>query len=463
MTAERGATDAVDAGAEAERGRVLALLRRHGWNATSFQVLEPGFRYWFDGDDACVAYVDTGGAWVGAGAPLCPLGRCAEVAERFIAAARQAGRRACLFATEERFTARSGLASLMIGEQPLWDPAAWDESLRQSRGLREQVRRARAKGVAVRALTAAELGDEASPPRQAMNALIERWLRARPMAPMGFLVQLHLFSHPEERRCFVAEQGGRLVGLLGAVPIYARGGWFLEDLLRDPAAPNGTAELLVDGAMRAAAAEGARCATLGLAPLSGVASGWLRAARQSMAGLYDFEGLRAFKAKLRPRSWAPIYLSYPAAQGVAASTYDVLAAFSREGVLRFGLRTLLRAPSLVVRLLGALLVPWTLLLALVDPARWFPSPWVQRGWVLFDGLLVLGLLSLSRRWRHGLATALAALVSADAALTLGEVILYNAPRARGADWLVLALAVAAPTAAAALLFCGRVHRGILRP
>ena len=55
---------------DAERRRVLAMLRRHGWNATSFQVLEPGFQYWFPDDDACVAYVDTGAAWIAAGAPL---------------------------------------------------------------------------------------------------------------------------------------------------------------------------------------------------------------------------------------------------------------------------------------------------------------------------------------------------------------------------------------------------------
>ena len=53
------------AGLSNERLRVLALLKRHGWNATSFQILEPGFRYWFDGDalgEACVGYVDTGSA-----------------------------------------------------------------------------------------------------------------------------------------------------------------------------------------------------------------------------------------------------------------------------------------------------------------------------------------------------------------------------------------------------------------
>src|SRR6185369_738654 len=53
-----------------DAARVLPLLRRHGWNATSFQSLEEGFRYDFQGPDACVPYVDTGRAWVAAGAPI---------------------------------------------------------------------------------------------------------------------------------------------------------------------------------------------------------------------------------------------------------------------------------------------------------------------------------------------------------------------------------------------------------
>ena len=60
----------VTAGPEVDaHARVSALVRRYGWNATSFQVLEPGYRYFFHGPDAAVAYVDTGRAWVAAGAP----------------------------------------------------------------------------------------------------------------------------------------------------------------------------------------------------------------------------------------------------------------------------------------------------------------------------------------------------------------------------------------------------------
>src|SRR5262245_1196965 len=85
-----------------DRPRVLDLINRHGWNATAFQTLEAGYRYFFDGDDACVAYVDTGKAWVAAGAPIAAHDALGEVAARFVAAARQARRRVCFFATEER-------------------------------------------------------------------------------------------------------------------------------------------------------------------------------------------------------------------------------------------------------------------------------------------------------------------------------------------------------------------------
>ncbi len=47
--------------------RVLALLRRHGFNTTSFQALEDGLEYWWFDEDA---YADDGGAWVAAGAPI---------------------------------------------------------------------------------------------------------------------------------------------------------------------------------------------------------------------------------------------------------------------------------------------------------------------------------------------------------------------------------------------------------
>jgi len=441
-----------------EATRVLTLLERYGWNATSFQILEPGFRYWFDGDDACVGYVDTGRAWVAAGPPIAPLDRIAEVSARFVAAAHAADRRASFFATEARFRDAVPWPALRIGDQPMWAPAEWADVVRGSRSLREQVRRAQAKGVRVRAVDAAELAPD-QPLRTAVDALIARWLASRPLAPMGFLVQVDPFNHAERRRYFVAEHDGRAVGFLGVIPIYARDGWFFEDFLRDPAAPNGTVELLVDAGMRAAADERVPVVTLGLVPLAGDVSPWLRAIRRLGRTLYDFDGLRAFKAKFKPRSWDPIFLSYPPTLRSPTVVLDTLTAFSRGGLLQFGLETLLRGPAIVFRLLAALLLVWTALLALPISAPHFPSPIWQWSWVGFDAVLCAALFALAARWRQPLADVVASAVTADAAITLGQAVLYNAPRAHGVlDAAIIAVAVAAPTVAAVLLWNARVHR-----
>jgi phosphatidylglycerol lysyltransferase len=210
--------------------------------------------------------------------------------------------------------------------------------------------------------------------------------------------------------------------------------------------------------MRAAAAEQIPYVTLGLVPLSGEISPWLRAARRWGNSLYDFDGLRAFKAKLKPRAWDPIFLSYPRGNGFLAM-FDTLTAFARGGLFRFGIETLLRGPAIVMRVLAVLLLVWTALLALPTTAQWFPSPAWQWGWVGFDLVLAVSLLTLSYRWRAVLADVLAAAVTADAVVTLGQVIIYDLPRERGPlDIIVVVMAIIAPTVAAILLWNARVHR-----
>src|SRR4029079_8752939 len=48
-----------------ERKDIVQLLLAHGWNATSFQLLEPGYLYYRTPVGA-VAYRDTGKTWVAA-------------------------------------------------------------------------------------------------------------------------------------------------------------------------------------------------------------------------------------------------------------------------------------------------------------------------------------------------------------------------------------------------------------
>jgi phosphatidylglycerol lysyltransferase len=430
----------------------LELVRRYGWNATSFQTLEEGYRYFFHAD-GLVAYVDTGHAWVAAGAPIAPIGQIEHLLCEFLRVAAEQGRRACLFATEERLLELSGdrLRSLRIGEQPVWDPRAWERILKRRRSLREQLRRARAKGVLFREVTAAEL--DAGETRVGIERVAERWLKTRNLAPMEFLVRLELFSFTQERRCFVAEQGGKIVGVAGVVPVPARSGWFIEDLVRDPAAPNGTGELLIDGVMRWASQRDCAWITLGLAPLAGDVSPLLRAARRSGGVLYDFEGLRSYKAKLEPEHWMPIFLSYPPTQGAVRSLLDALWAFTRTGFWSFAWRTLTRGPIVVIRALALLLIPWTLLLALAPAEHWFPWPWLKWSWVVFDVVVAAGLFRLLYKRSTASLTPLAVAVTFDAVATPLQAVLWNLPRARGVgDYAIVALGCAAPLLASVVLW-----------
>jgi phosphatidylglycerol lysyltransferase len=341
----------------------------------------------------------------------------------------------------------------------VWDATRWSHTIMTSRSLREQLRRARSKGAAVRRVMPGQLR-VGTPLRAAIERLIERWQHKMPMAPMGFLVDVQPFDFAPERRYFVAEREGALVGFLAAVPVYRRRGWLIEDFLRDPSAPNGTAEMLIDAAMRELGQDGSRYVTLGLAPLSGPVRGCLRVARRLSSPLYDFAGLRAFKAKLKPHAWEPIYLAHPPGSSSHVALVDALAAFARDSFLRFGGATLLRGPAMVVRVLAALLLPWTLLLALTDK-RWFPAPWMQTGWVTFDLILVATLFALTMRWRHWLGVTVAGAISADALLTLAQVLTYDAPRVHGLDWFVVAVALAGPTLAALVLWGAVGHRSPL--
>jgi phosphatidylglycerol lysyltransferase len=280
---------------------------------------------------------------------------------------------------------------------------------------------------------------------------------------MRFLLSVELFHLPGRHRCFVAELDGRIVAFAGVVPVPARGGWLLEDLVRDPAAPNGTGELLVDAVMRAAVDGGIGWLTLGLAPLAGDVAAPLRMARRGSRLLYDFEGVRAYKAKLRPSAWVPMHLAFPATQGPIASVVDALAGFARGGFPAFGLQTLLRGPTVLLRLLALLLVPWMLLLALAPVGPFFPAAWIKWAWVGFDAVMAAGLFRLASRRSAALAVGLAAAATADALITATQATFWNLPRAHGfVAHVLIAVACAAPAFASATLWGAAVRARKLR-
>jgi len=327
-----------DAGPEslAFRRALLEAVRCFGRDTVSFQALEPGLAYWSDDEGGFVAFVDTGSAWVAAGSPLCPEDRAATVTRRFLEAARKKRRRASFCAVDASLP---HLERLPLGQQPVWDPRRFPDVLAKKRSLREQLRRAKKKGVRVRSIGPGPL-DPAL--RASMQGLVDRWLEARRAPPLGFLLTVELFDHLEERRFVLAEQDGRLVGLLGMVPVYARSGFFFEDILRAPEAPNGTVELLVEAGMRVAAEQGATRVTMGLVPLVGPLPPFMRALRKIGGFLYGFDGLRALRVRLAPDAWEPVYLAHPRSMSRVTALWDTAAAMTAGRPLHFLFRSIAR-------------------------------------------------------------------------------------------------------------------------
>lgn len=393
----------------------------------SFLAVESVMRHWLDdppptGSGACVAYVDTGTAWVAACGPLLDTAApdASTAAARFVAAARAHGKRACFFATERPDV--EGMSRLLIGEQPVFHPGDWLHRLHERKRLREQLRRARAKGVRVRRPGEAELAPGA-PLRCEIEALSRAWLASRHIEPMGFLVAVEPFHHPGEHRYLVAERAGRAVAFLSAVPIYARGAWLVEDLFRASDAPNGTTETLLH-ALLADVTPDARV-TLGLTPLSGPVAWPLRVARWVSRPLFDFAGLRAFRERMRANAWEPVWLLYPRGQSAWLTILDSLRAFASGSLVRFAAASFVRHPSGLPWLLALPLAPWTLALA------WLASTGQARLlgfhhaelllWVAFDALLLLLLVRAAMRPRPSRMLVATGLAGLDATLSVGHI------------------------------------------
>lgn len=320
-----------------DRARYLVL--RHGWNATAYQILNPGIRHWFSSKgDAVIGFVEHHGVRVVAGAPVCPSERLAAVAAEFEADAARQGKRVCYVCAESRvetlYRERDGYSRVLLGAQPVWDPQKWPSIIRGKSSLRAQLNRARNKGVAVVEWPSGRAENDPE-----LHRCLKEWLSLHGLPALHFLVEPETLARLGDRRVFVAHRHDDVVGFLVASPIPERSGWLIEQNLRGAHASNGTTELLLDSAMRALASEGAEFITLGLAPLSTKAEGsseenplWLRILlawlRAHGRRFYNFRGLEQFKAKFEPAHWDPVYAIANEPRFSPSTLYAVAAAFS---------------------------------------------------------------------------------------------------------------------------------------
>lgn len=315
-----------------------AFVLRHGYHATAMQTGADEFEF-FVRPEGAVAYVDTGSAWVVAGAPFTDEASLPALTEAVVAEARARARRICFFGVEPRFLESMRMRAIQVAEQPEWDPRSWAALLVAQKKLREQLRRARKKGVRVRELAGAELVREPELLGRLRRVRAD-WLATRKMAPMGFLAGVPDVDADARRTWLVAERDGSVVAVASLLPVPARAGTLVEHVFREDDAPNGTLEVLLDAAMHSALRDRGEWLTLGMVALAGAVPLLLRLARALGSVFYSFEGIRRTRARLHPERWTPLYLAFPEGQNVLLTFLDLLRAFARGSLIAFGLRTL---------------------------------------------------------------------------------------------------------------------------
>lgn len=303
-------------------GGLLRLQTLYGYNAHALVSIAPGAEMWSAPDiDGAIIYGEFGHVWLAAGDPLAPPDEAVELARQFSAFARRKNRVVAFVPTTAQFArgvAPADFSAIKVGAAPYFDLPNWNPRGDCAKKLRAGANQARRAGVEFEVAT-----DLSEAFKSETARLCMQWLGSRTAATtFGWLVALDPFMHAEHKRYFAARVSGQLVGFLAASPIPARKGWYLEDVISEPNAPQGTATLLVLEALKHLKAEGAALATLGTAPLATdglndipiehrVAARTLDLASRRLGGFYNFEGLRRFKGKFVPSWWESEYALVP--------------------------------------------------------------------------------------------------------------------------------------------------------
>ena len=343
--------------------RARELVLKYGWNSTCFQIVNPGIEYWFGDDgESVVGYVTSGKSRVVAGAPVCSEERLPAVVKAFEHDAAGSNLGVCYFMAEARLESvlhdSKNYAKVLLGAQPVWNPSHWPAIIAGRKSLRAQLNRARNKGVVIREWTIEEAHDN---PR--LRQCLDAWLASKGLPPLHFVIEPETLKRLENRRIFVAEHGIKVAAFLVLSPIPGRNGWLTEQFPHDPSAPNGTVELMMNDAICKLGEEGFDYVTLGLSPLSKRAKiapfdnpVWLRILlawmRKHGQRFYNFDGLDAFKSKLTPEHWEPVFAISNEPTFSGTTLYSIALAFTENKPFRVISTGLRKAAGTELKMLG---------------------------------------------------------------------------------------------------------------
>lgn len=303
--------------------RLIQILKRYGYEHQSFLSLYGEMQVWWaEQPEAAVVFRRVGKVLIVVAAPLAARENWLSVTRSFLEYCRRNNLDCLMLPVGEEFAAvarQCGMRLLCVGESGYFKLPEWKPAGDRAKKIRAGVNQARNAGITVERYDP----DSDSHPetRTEIESLCHIWLGTREIDALGWLLELSPFKLSEHKRYFLArEASGALCGFLACSPIYARKGWYLEDLIRHPEADRGVSELLVVEALKHLSAEGAQVATLATSPLAGVepeddfkiVARVLKLIYRHMDIFYHFHSLHRFKSKFAPSFVEKEYLAvYP--------------------------------------------------------------------------------------------------------------------------------------------------------
>jgi lysylphosphatidylglycerol synthetase-like protein (DUF2156 family) len=306
---------------------VLDHLRRDGDHPSGFLALDPGNAFFVD-DSGFVAYRRAGRYRFVFGGPVGSAADEAQIFDRFLQDSERAGHRVVAVQVPERsldLFVQRGFVLNQLGSTYTVDLSRATLDGPVMRKPRQGVRRGERAGGRV-----LEVGVDlpwTEHLREQLDTVDARWLgqSGKSAKPLRFMVGSRHGDLRDQRRLFVVEHAGRIIGYSQCVPAFgSRPGW-LYDLNRlEPGSPD-VGDLQVWSVMKRLQEEGAPYFHLGFTPFaeldlsssstavpsSRVGALLLRLLTEHGERLYPTAGAVAWKRKWQPVTVAPEYIAFP--------------------------------------------------------------------------------------------------------------------------------------------------------
>lgn len=288
---------------------------------------------------AFIMYGVAGRSWITMGDPIGDPEAGRELIWRFAERVDRAGARPVFYAVDGAWLATYldlGLSILKVGEVARVDLADFSLSSPRWAELRRADRRAAKEGISFAVVPRSEVAG-LIPELQAVS---DTWMAVKAGREKGFSLGFFDGRYLQEFDLAVMRRNGTLVAFANLWRAADRSE-LSPDLMRyRPDVSKVMMDALFARLMTHAAAEGYRWFNLGATPLAGLsshplASPWNRFGTfvyRYAEGVYNFEGLRAYKHKFTP-VWTPQYLACPGGLTTLTVLFD-LAALMSGGPLR---------------------------------------------------------------------------------------------------------------------------------